>query len=198
MIDLPTWPQPASATPIYLDKGGILPGGGGASDQRLNKLGDRWGLSVTMPPMESPKVGRQWVSRLVQAKREGGRISWPLQGFDPGAPGDIRVNGIGQAGSTLVVDGATPNYVAREGQFFSIITNGARFVYMVKTETIFNDLGQANVPITPPLRFEHLDNDVCEFGAPIIEGFIQGDQWQWDWAVKNLTMPLQFEIHERA
>jgi hypothetical protein len=197
VINLPSRPSPANEAPIFIDQGSILRGGLGSPDQRVNRLGDRFGLAVTMAPMPDPKTGRIWVSRLIQAKSQGARMRWPLNNFDPGAPGDIRINGGAQTGSTLAIDGATPNYVFREGQFFSIITNGSRFLYMVSAETIANNSGQANLPIWPMIRGAHLDNDVCEFGKPMIEGFVQGDTWQWEWALANFTH-LQFEIHERA
>lgn len=149
-----------------------------------------------MPPLQSPKVGRQWLSRLIQAKQEGGRMVWPLMGFDPGGPGSILVNGAGQDGSTLNVDGATGNYVFREGQFFSIVTSGVHHIYMVAAETIANDAGQAALPISPVIRVQHADNDVCHFGKPMIEGLVQGDVMQWNWAIGNLAY-LNFEIHER-
>jgi hypothetical protein len=136
------------------------------------------------------------VSRLIDAQQEGGRMRWPLQGFDPGLPGTILVNGAGQAGMTLNVDGATPGYVFREGQFFSIVTSGVHHLYKLRTETIANDAGQAALPIGPMLRVQHLDNDVCHFGVPMIEGFIQGDQRAWEAAIANFTN-VDFEIRER-
>lgn len=197
MIDLPDYPAPNGATPVYLDKGGITRGGLGAPDQRVNRLGGRFGLAVTMPVLPSAKLGRKWVARLIRAQEEGARMEWPQLDFDVGEPGTVRINGAGQAGSTLAVDGASPGYAFREGQFFSIITGGAHHIYMVTTETLANGSGQASLPIWPPLRVQHADNDLCEFRKPLIEGFVQGDVAQWELQLGNF-IGLQFEIYERA
>lgn len=196
MIDLPDTPSPQSGAPIYIDAGGTVKGGLGSPDQRVNRMGSRFGLMVTMPPLKSAKVGRQWVSRLIQAQSEGGRMAWPLNGFDPGLPGDVLVSGSGQAGSTLNVKGATPNYIFREGQFFSIVTASVHHVYMVGAETIASGTGTASLPIAPMLRVQHLDNDECHFGQPMIEGFISGDERQWQLAIGGFV-GIEFEIRER-
>jgi hypothetical protein len=197
MIDLPPLPPKTQATPMYLDKGGVLLGGLGAPDQRINRLGDRWGIAVSLPIVTHAKVGRQLVSRLVQAQRQGARMPWPLQGYDPGAPGAIKVSGSSVTGSVLLIKGAQPGYIAREGQFFSILTGGGHVLYMVTAETSFTGAGTEPVPVMPPLRVNHLDNDLCFFGTPMIEGFVQGDSSQWDWIADRFTGPLSFEIHER-
>jgi hypothetical protein len=150
MIDLPALPPFTQATPLYIDKGGVLAGGLGAPDQRINRLGDRWGIAVTLPIVTHATVGRQIVSRLVQAQRLGGRMPWPLQGFDPGSPGNIKVSGSGQAGNTLLIKGATPNYVAREGQFLSVLTGGGHVLYMVTAQTILTGIGTEPLPVWPP------------------------------------------------
>jgi hypothetical protein len=195
VIDLPDWPRPNDATPSLVDWGAFLTPGLGGPVQRVNRMGSRFKISVSFPPLPSAKEGRIFVRRLVQGKSEGVRMRFPLLDFDPGAPGTIRINGAGQAGSTLVVDGATPNYVAREGQFFSIETSGKHHLYMVAAETIFSNTGTASVPITPMLRRPHLDNDLCHFGKPMIEGFIQGDEIGWNLSVERV-ISLQFDISE--
>jgi hypothetical protein len=149
-----------------------------------------------LPPMFHQPTGRRWLSRLIQAKQDGGRMAWPLMDLNPGGPGSVLINGAGQDGSTLNLDGFTPDYVIREGQFFSVVTSGTHHLYMAAAETIANGSGHAALPISPMIRVQHADNDVCHFGAPMIEGFVQGEVFQWNWAVTNIAS-LQFEIHER-
>lgn len=195
MIDLPDYPSPRDITPALIDYGAVLQPSLGGPIQKLNRLGSRFRLNIIMPPMPSGKLGRQWVARLVRGKFDGVRMELPAPSFDPGVPGDIRVNGAGQSGSSLVVDGATPNYIAREGQFFSIETAGTHHLYMVAAETIFNSSGQATVPIAPMLRRQHADNDLCHFGKPMIEGLIMGDEFAWQVAVEHITQ-IEFAITE--
>lgn len=183
--------------PFLIDAGGVLKGGLGAPDQRINRMGSRFGVAVTMPPMRSAKQGRQWVAALVRAQADGARMRFPQPGFDPGAPGTPQVNGSGQAGSTLSIKAAATDYIFRVGQFFSVLTGGAHYVYMVATETITGISGVAAVPIVPMIRAQHLDSDPIHIGPPMIEGFVSGDERQWVLSVGGITS-LEFEIRERA
>jgi hypothetical protein len=122
-------------------------------------------------------------------------MPYPLLDFDPGLPGNVLVNGGSQAGSTLNVDGATPNYVFREGQPFSILTGGKHYLYFVTTETAANGSGVAALPISPMLRKAPADNSPCHFGKPMIEGFIMGEEWRWEMSLERL-ISIQFDIVE--
>jgi hypothetical protein len=196
MIELPVSPAPAAATPYMLDFGTLLRPSLGGPTQKVNRLGNRFGISVTMPPMKSPKLGRIWLSRLIQAQSEGARMRWPLQGFDAGAPGDIKVSGTGQLGSSLSVKEGEPDYYLREGQFFSILTGGRHYLYMIATEDFIGSDGSALIDkIAPMIRAAHLDNDPLFLGPPMIDGVVIGDRREWEWSIANLT-GLQFEIQE--
>lgn len=194
MIDLPDWPSPNGAEGALTDWGAFLTPGLGGPVQRVNRMGSRFRWSFTMPVMIL-KHGRQWISRLSQGKFEGARMPLPLLGFDPGQPGTVRINGAGQSGTSLIVDGATPAYAFREGQFFSIETAGKHHLYMVTAETLADGAGAATLPITPMLRRQHADNDMCHFAEPMIEGFIHGDEMMWEYALGNFV-GLQFAIAE--
>jgi hypothetical protein len=194
MIDLPENPSPNGADIGVQDFGLFLTPGLGGPVQRINRLGDRFRGSFTMPPMPQ-KQARPWVARLIRGKREGVRMAYPLLDFDPGAPGTVLINGAAQTGSSLIVDGATPYYAFREGQVFSILTGAKHHIYMVATETIANATGQATLPLTTLLRRPHADNDVCHFAQPMIEGFVMGDEIGWQISVDKL-FGIQFDIAE--
>lgn len=196
MITLPTTPSPASAEAAMVDFGGFLSPALGGPVQRIERLGNRFRLSVTMPPMKNESVGRTWIRALVQGKQEGARMPFPLQGFLPGTPGTVLVNGAGQSGRTLIVDGATAGYNFRDGQFFSVVTNGKHHLHMVTTLTVANGSGQATLPIEPMLRVSPADNNVCNFLEPMIEGFIMGDEAAWTINLADI-IGLGFEIVER-
>lgn len=196
MIDLPEYPQPASATFSEMDFGSVIGSGLGGEDQRINRLGNRHRLQVTMPPMLHPKLGRQWVIALKRAMKEGGRMRFPLQGFDPGAPGSVLVNGGTATGSTLPVKGATPNYAFRAGQAFSIVTGGRHYLYFNAVEVLADASGNATLTIDPPLRKQPANNDVCHFGVPMFEGFVEGDEIAAQMSPGTLLEPLQFSIRE--
>src|SRR3546814_4154202 len=91
----------------------------GGAVQRLNRLGDRHALKVSLPPMRSEPDGRIYASKLRRALQQGAIFSWPQDQFTVGTVGTPLVNGAGQTGSTLVLDGFAASYPVREGQFFS-------------------------------------------------------------------------------
>jgi len=122
-------------------------------------------------------------------------MAWPLQGFDPGTPGDILVAAAGAAGRSLQVKAATPNYVFREGQFFSVVITGRHFLYMITAETIASVTGTATLPIEPMIRVSPPLNAVCYFGKPMVEGFIMGDAFGWEMALANFV-GISFDLAE--
>ena len=196
MIDLPDEPGPVSATPALLDFGAFLTPPLGGPLQRIDRLGGRFRISVSMPPLRGAQ-GRVWVSRLIRGKSEGVRMPLPLQGFDPGAPGSPVVDTAGQAGSTLKLRGCTPNYIFREGQFFSVVTGGRHHLISVAAETIAGSDGKVTLPIHPLIRVQHLDGDVVHVGKPMIEGFVVGEELAWEMQLAGFV-GLSFELQEAA
>jgi hypothetical protein len=160
-------------------------------------MGNRFGIAVSLPPVLGKDRGRILVSRLIRAKTEGVRIEYPLLDFAPGQPGAVLVNGAGQSGRSLIVDGAEPYYAFREGQPFSLVEAGRHYLHFVDAEVIATALGAATLSISPMLRIEPANNAVCHFAKPMIEGFIYGDEWRWALSIER-HIALQFEVRERA
>lgn len=197
MINLPDYPGPSAAEAVLIDFGGFLQPGLGGRVQRIDRPGNRFKLVVTMPPLRSAEDGRIWVSRLIRGKSEGVRIDYPLLDFNPGTPGAVVIDGAGQAGRTLLVRGATPNYAFREGQPFSIEQDDQHYLYFVDGPALADASGDASLSISPMLRAETIDGAVCHFGKPMIEGYIMGDEWRWQMSLEH-HIGIQFEIAERA
>jgi hypothetical protein len=197
MIELPSHPAPQGASAGLIDFGGFLTPGLGGEVQRIDRMGNRFKLAVTMPPMRSVDKGRIFVSRLIRGKTEGVLMEFPLLGFKPGSPGAPVVDGAGQSGRTLVVKDCTPNYVWREGQFFSLIHAGRRYLHNVDEEAICNSSGEVELSISPMLRIEPDDEDVIEAGKPMIEGFVMGEEWSWSMSLEH-HINLDFELVERS
>ena len=205
MIDLPEDPAPQGADAALVDFGAFLTPSLGGPVQRVERMGTRFRISVNLPPMfhepeqngpDAGQSGRKWLSALVRGKQEGARMPFPMLGFDPGTPGTVLVNGADQSGRTLIVDGATPNYPFRDGQFFSVETGGQHFLHMVVEEAFASAGGGATLSIEPMLRRSPTDNSPCHFGKPMIEGFIMGDEMMWNIALANLV-GLSFDLVER-
>lgn len=194
-VALPTNIAPQDITPSFVDFGGELTPILGGVSQRINRLGNRWGVQVSMPPLDLDEA-RLWVSRLVQARGTSALLPWP-QPADVGAEGAPRVNGAGQTGKVLAVKGLPAGKVVKEGWFFSIVTAGRRRIYMVAADATASAGGGATLMIEPMLRVRPADNDVIELAAPMIEGAVQGDTSQWS---VNLMVEvgLSFALVERG
>lgn len=198
MIELPTWAVPNGASPFLIDFGGLLTPGLGGEVQRIDRMGNRTGITVSYPPVLGKDRGRILVSRLIRAKTEGVRIEYPLLDFAPGQPGAVVVDGAGQTGRTLTVRGATPNYAFKEGQPFSVENAAGRHYLHFLDEQVFADAtGDAELSISPMLREEFADGDTCHFAKPMIEGFIEGEEWRWRMSIER-HIGVDFEIRERA
>lgn len=178
-ILLPTAPGIRAAKPRLLDFGGWLSSPMGGAAQRLNRIGNRFALDVDVATSRSTQEGRIIVSRLMQGLTAGIIMPFP-QDFDPGAVGTATaVNGGGQTGSTLNIDGFPADYLVHEGQFFSVIFAGRRYLHAAAADGAASGTGTIALPIFPMLRMSPNDNAVCEFAQPMFEGFIQGNQVEY-------------------
>lgn len=194
-IILPPRPLPKSATPRPLDFGAWQTPAGGGTAQRLDRNGSRFAIDIVTPNLKPEPDGRIWVSRMVQGVNATVLYAFPQPGLRVGAPGSPIVAGAGQAGMFLAVRGFTPRYTVREGQFFSMITGGQRFLYMATAGVMADGGGLARVPIWPPLRRSPADGDVCEFARPMIEGALSGNEKGWTLVIAR-TQGLQLTVTE--
>lgn len=195
MIDLPEWPGARSATPRLLDFGGFLEPSSGAQVQRINRLGSRYAIAITMPPLDNQKLGRIWVNRLIRGRQEGARLPYPLLDFDPGAPGGFVVDGAGQSGKVLTIRGGTPHYAFKEGQPFSLEISGQHYLDFIAEPVIADASGAADITLSQMLRAEPADGDALHVAKPMIDGFIMGDPTSWEISLERL-FGLSFEIQE--
>lgn len=193
---LPSDPYPGAGTsPRYIDYGGELAPALGGPVQKLNRLGDRYALDVVLPPMEAEPTGRVFIQRLTRARKVGALMEFPQLGLVIGAPGAPLVNGAVAGGTSVPVKGLTPGYVVREGQFFSIVVSGRRYLHSSDSEVIANGSGLATLTVSPMLRVPLSNNDVIEIASPKIEGLVQGNATAWDLDLAE-TIGLSFSIVE--
>lgn len=196
-IMLPASPGYQSFDVHQLDFGGLITPATGGAQQRLNRLGNRWGLTVRLPPMRVESVGRTWIGNLIEGLTEGVICRFPQVDLVNDVTGAPLVNGANQIGTTLAIDGIGVGKVAKYGQFFSVIVGGERFVYMVRAQTTANGSGQMALPISPMIRKSPADNATVEFVQPYIQGFLQDDRRSWTVDVAR-TVGLEFTVYERA
>ncbi|KQM73438.1 hypothetical protein [Sphingomonas sp. Leaf20] len=194
-IALPTTPNLKSATPRPMDFGTWQTPDGGGPAQRLERGGSRFAMDAVTPGLKPEPDSRIWVSRLLQGISGLVIMPFPQPGIVIGNPGSPVVDGAGQAGQTISVRGFAAGYTIREGQFFSVIIAGRRYLYAVVADRIADASGRALLPLWPALRVSPGNGAICEFAAPMIEGALSGNEKGWTHVIAR-TQGLNFTITE--
>ena len=91
--------------------------------------------------------------------------------------GTISIKGAGQAGSTLLVDGASfsvTNYL-RAGDYIAFNNE----LHMVTADCDSDGLGEVSIPIAPPIRKQTNDNDLVDYNVPVLGVFILSSKVSW-------------------
>jgi len=193
-VALPTSPGPAPLVPSLVRAGNDLVSPLSQAVQRLNRLGDRFAFQVTLPPMKRDDDAQKWVSRLLQAFATTATLNYPQPPAGVGTPGAPVCNGT-SSGTSLAVRGLTAGYTIKEGQVFSIIHAGKRYLHMAAADAEADGDGVVTVTVVPALRIATADLDVIEIAQPVIEGFVGGAANTWTINVAQ-TIGLTFTLME--
>lgn len=197
-IAFPTSPAPAACTPFLKDFGAVMEPFLGGPSTRINRVGTRFGVRVTMPSLRSETDGRLIVSRLLQARLDRLLMRWPGLDMEPGAPGAPVAAAATAGGSVLPISGLTAGYAVREGQFFSLIHGGRRYLHQFTAAVAANAAGAMTATLFPPLRVAVAAGDALEIALPMIEGFVlPGDELNWEMALAR-RVNLSFSVVEAA
>ncbi|CAD7336046.1 hypothetical protein FIM10_04015 [Sphingomonadales bacterium 56] len=194
-ILLPSSPAVRSARPMVQSFGSILRPFLGGPSQRINRLGTRWALQVSMPLMRA-EVARTWTSALSRGSEDGVIMPIP-QDIAIGNPGAPKVSAAVSAGTALPLKGLTAAYAVRAGQFLSIIRGGRRHVHIFSADAVASGSGTMTAAIWPMLRVALATDDVVEIAAPKIEGWLDAS-FEWDVLLGPWVQLPDFTISEAA
>lgn len=198
IIEMPDWVVPSAAEPFLRDFGAVLTPFLGGPEQRINRLGTRFGLRVTLPPMPTRDKALIVQSRLLRAREDRLRMEWPQPDFDTGSPGAPLVSAAVTSGVALPLKGMTAGYQVKEGQALAIIHGGRRYVHIFSADGTVAGGGTLSASIWPMLRTSLSVNDVVEIAAPKIEGMVSpGDELSWQISVDRLAS-FSFTLSEGA
>lgn len=197
-IALPSSPAPRDATPRFMLWGAEQePPFGGAITQVVYP-GSRFSLDVQLPPLTAAQ-GRVWVARLIAGKGDGDvSLKFPQPDFTPGGNANAAIKTAVSGGTTIALKGLAVGQTLVEGQFFSIVHSGRRYLHQKSgSATITADgSGEATITIEPPLRVGISVDDVVEIATPTIEGILVGNEQEWTLDVAR-HYGLAFSIKER-
>ncbi|MFZ2995953.1 hypothetical protein [Sphingobium sp.] len=198
VITMPDWVVPNGAEPYLRDFGTVLTPFLGGPEQRINRLGTRFGLRLTLPSMPTRSEALVVQSRLLRAREDRLLMEWPQPDFDTGDPGAPRVSAAVTSGVTLPLKGMAVGYTVKEGQFLAIIHGGRRYVHMFAADGTVGAGGTINAPIWPMFRTQLSVNDIVEIAVPRIEGMVSpGDELSWQISVDRLAS-FSFTLAEGA
>lgn len=182
-ITLPTSPLAASAKPRLVSNAVQTQPIVGGVVQRKGRLGTRWALDVTLPPMRYA-TAMAWMADLAASETQEVVLTWPQPPAVVGVIGAPVVNGGGQSGSSLAVRAASAGYAFKKGLFFSIVEGGRRYLHQVAAAVTANGAGVATLSVTPMLRVSPADGATLEFTTPKIQGWAQvSPGWDIDTAM---------------
>ncbi|MGW8202975.1 hypothetical protein ACWGM0_10560 [Sphingomonas bisphenolicum] len=186
------------ATPALLDYGVLQKPVLGGPINKVDRLGGGHTLSYTVPPKAVEPDGRRLVARCQMAKRYGVILEVPQVDFKVGAPGvGISIASAVAGGRYVDITGATPRYAIRMGQALNITRNGHRYLYFTSEQVILNGAGAGQIALTRPLRTKLLGAEPVNLARPVIEGWIEGDNFSWPIDMQR-TVGLKFDVVERA
>ena len=167
----------------------------GGDAQRINRLGDRFGLSAQFAPMKSDADAHALVAQLHQALREGVITHWPAVGVDAGVPGLVLVNGANQLGLTLNVDGVGTGSSFRHGQFGNFTAAGRLHLFQLRGHAVESS-GAVALPIQPMIRKSPADNSAVNLTDVKIEGWLDDESASWT-VGRARAVGLKFTVIEK-
>ena len=170
----------------------------GGPINKIDRLGGGHTLSYTVPPKMMEPDGRRLVARCQMAKRYGVVLEVPQVEFDVGTPGvGITIAGAVAGGRYAQITGATPRYAVRMGQALNIKRNGHRYLYFAAAQAVLDGAGAGTIELTRPLRTKLVGGEAVNLAKPVIEGWIEGDNFNWPIDMQR-TVGLKFDVVERA
>lgn len=201
-IFLPSLPYAREATPRLLTYGSKQRGILGGPVTPIERLGTRFAVDITMPPMLAEPNGRIWVARLVRAQsQEGVFFKWPQPDLDlnPATHSDGLVAApVAANTATVQLKGLKPSQPLREGQFISLhnVATGRRSLHMIDQAVTAALNGTAQVSVTPRFRAAIATDNQVAIVPAYIEGLLVGDAREWNLDAARTT-GLAFTIEER-
>ena len=127
--------------------------------------GQRWAASISLPPMKRPDA-EYWVAFLLSLKGQIGTFLLgdpncvTAQGSASTTPGTPLVNGAGQTGDTLIIDGlpvSTTGYLL-PGDYIQLGSSTTTQFYKVLTQVNTSVSGGATLDLWPNLRSSPANN----------------------------------------
>ncbi len=196
-VSLPTLPDLVQVSARLVDFQSVLTPILGGPVQTIQRLGARFAVDVTLPPLE-PKDAARFLAARMKARAESDTLTlaWPQAEIWSVIGGAPVVNGAGQAGARLNISGLTAGQVIPAGRFFSFTAGGRSYLHVTTLEVTANGAGQVQLHVAPLLRATPPNGAALNFSAPIVEGLLTGAV---EWSLERLRWTsTAFTLSENA
>lgn len=162
----------------------------GGPETRIARLGTRLGVSVELPPMNY-LTAMAWIARLMRSDEDESVFPFRQSGFTPAQAQNWTAQAAAANTYYLPVTRPGADALPVEGQFFSIVKNGRRYLHVVT-----GAITAGGFNIFPALRTSMAGAETVEFPSPKIQGQVNRDritEWEID---RALTVGVSFDLRE--
>ena len=196
-VSLPALPDLAQVSARLVDFQSVLTPILGGPVQTIQRLGARFAVDVTLPPLEPEDAATFLAARLkARAENETLTLAWPQAEPWSVIGGSPVVNGAGQAGARLNVSGLTPGQTIPAGRFFSFAAGGRNCLHVTTQAVTASGIGQVQLHVAPLLRASPANGAALNFSAPVVEGLLTGAV---EWSLERLRWTsTAFTLSENA
>ena len=158
--------------------------------QIFNHTGQRWEAEASLTPMNYVEA-EQWIAFLLALRGRSGTF---LMG-DPNRPtargsvgGTPAVNGVGQLGASLVIDGCTPNITGwiKAGDYFQLGSASTATLHKVLVDANTDALGGTELDFWPSIRSAPADDDLLATSNCV--GRFRLNSGEQDWSISSATV----------
>ena len=195
-IALPALPWQAGVKPRLIRYGSDLTPALGGPMARINRLGSRYAIAVTLPTLDRD-MGPVWIGARLAAEAQNSTLTlaWPSALFE-NAPAAL-VNGAGQAGTLLNVKGLPASAAIPALTPLSFQAGGRNYLHLTTAALVTGADGTISFPIAPMLRAAPADSTAVNFATPTIEGFVDGTTVDWELQLSRFHK-ISFTLTENA
>jgi len=167
--------------------------------QVVRHQGERWEASIRIPPIKSD-LADPWVNFLIKLRGQWGifLLGDPLKATPSGTasttPGTPVVNGAGQTGDELLIDGlpvSETGYLLA-GDYIQLGTGASANLYRVLSDVNTNGSGEATLDVFPKVVTATTDNATVTVSNP--RGRFRLSKNVSEWEINSVTTyGIQFE-----
>lgn len=164
------------------------------SGQAQASAGQMWQADITLPPMRRSDA-EIWVAWLVSLRGRFGTFTMgdPLCSTPRGTPtGSPRVNGSGQTGDTLIIDGCTPSVTGwlKAGDYIQLGASATATLHKVLEDVNSTSGGDATLTLWPHIRTAPANNAIVVVSNAVGRWRLASNESAWsinEAAVYGLT-----------